>query len=135
MNEVVRRHRPILFALFGLAAGIFVVGAVWVGVQNYKTTQAVRETQVNNHSLLTTIIGLSHQINDCTKPTGKCFKDGQQRTGAAVASISREAIVRSACGIILSRESNARTPLELSRQITSCITQTLADLNSQHPSP
>lgn len=37
------------------------------------------------------------RIEDCTTPTGKCYRDGSKRTGGAVANLARIQIVVASC--------------------------------------
>lgn len=122
-----------ILGFLGTGLVIVVLYALLSGAQSSTTAadtaQAIRDTQKNNHQLLKRIAALSHSIDDCTKPGGKCFERGQRQTGKAVSSISREAIVRSACTIILSKQTTTATqPVDLTQQIASCIKDTLAEL-------
>jgi len=49
------------------------------------------------HRQLDTAAQQRDQLADCIQPTGKCFKDGQARTGEAVGSINQVSVLAAAC--------------------------------------
>ncbi|MDQ6938257.1 MAG: hypothetical protein M3140_11205, partial [Actinomycetota bacterium] len=38
-----------------------------------------------------------NQLADCIQPTGRCFREGQARTGAAVASLNQVTVLAAVC--------------------------------------
>src|SRR3954469_3558823 len=100
-----KRWRVAWFVLGAVGTGLIlaVLYALLGGAQSSNSSEdvikTVRETQVDNHELLTRIDRLAHTINDCTNEGGKCFKKGQSRTGQAVGDIGRRGIVTAACEV------------------------------------
>jgi hypothetical protein len=66
---------------------------------------------------------LAETIKSCTDPAGQCFKDGQARTGEAVASINEVIIYAAACA--------DRPGVDSPPEIRNCI----RDLLALHPNP
>lgn len=83
-------------ALIGLAVAVCLALAILLGFAAYtsytssRSLQAIEDGQKSGHTLLNT-------INDCTQPTGKCYKRGQRRTASAVSSINQVVILAAAC--------------------------------------
>jgi hypothetical protein len=73
--------RSVLFALVAAALGLLIVLLIAAIVQTRGLVGAVRDTQKVN-------TGTVRLIEDCTKPTGHCFKQGQRRTAQAVLGIN-----------------------------------------------
>jgi hypothetical protein len=125
-----KRHVAV-FILGCLGMGLL-VSILWIFLQSAQTTKSIRETQVQNKTVLLEVRALSHRVLDCTDAHGACYQDGQRRTAKAVGSINSEAIVRSACSVVLSHQLARHNidPIHLSRRISSCVSDTLATLNS-----
>jgi hypothetical protein len=85
-------HRA-AWLFLGCLASALIVAVLYALLAGAHTTQAIRETQVNNRVLLNT-------IRDCTQPTGECYRAGQKRTGDAVATINRVVILAAACAAV-----------------------------------
>lgn len=113
-----RRWRRFCWFVLGTFATALALAVVYALLQGAETTQAIRQTQVDNHELLDT-------IQDCTQPTGRCFRDGEDRTGTAVASINRVVILAAACAI-----GKTGTEVELQAEIQSCVVEGLARQNA-----
>jgi glutaminase len=62
----------------------------------------VRGTQVDNANKADARDATLLAIQDCTQPSGECFKRGQQRTASAVASIQRIIVLSAACSVRVS---------------------------------
>lgn len=101
--------------IFTAAVVTIILGVlVALAAQSASTTHAIRETQVDNHTLLDT-------INDCTQPSGDCYMRGQKRTGDAVASINRVVILASACAV-----GKTGTVAKIQSDIQQCVIDRLA---------
>lgn len=74
------RWVPAANAIVWLLVGAVVLGAVW-------TLFAIRGTQTGNTETLQAANHSGNLIEDCVKPTGKCFKRGERRTAKAVGQI------------------------------------------------
>lgn len=101
--------RKVAWLFLGCLTSALVVAVLYALLAGAHTTQAIRETQVNNRTLLNT-------INDCTQPTGKCYRAGQKRTGDAVASINRVVILAASCAV----GENGREP-QVEARIQACV--------------
>lgn len=126
-----KRWRRVGWFVIGAAATGLLVAVVYALLQGAQSSQssedliqAVRDTQVSNHQLLDT-------VNDCVKPTGKCFARSQKQAAKFGTSLGRHEIATAACQIGISRQSTAATPQELNRQIAACVSETLAQLDRQ----
>lgn len=80
------RVRRVTWALLGVAMG-GLIGSLLVGV--VVIAQVRLDQQSNSRTL--------EIIEDCTQPTGECYKDGQRRTTKAVGDINRVVIAAAAC--------------------------------------
>jgi hypothetical protein len=109
-----RTWRRLAWFVLGFLATALFVTVLYALLQGAQTTQAIRDSQKNNHALLNT-------INDCTKPTGKCFQRGQKRTAGAVASINRVVILAAACAV-----GKTGNEVEIQAQIQQCVITGLA---------
>lgn len=130
-------RRVAWFTLGAMGTALFLV-VLYALLNGAFTTQAIRDSQKNNQQLLATIAALqksNHQlldtVNDCVKPTGKCFKRGQKQAALFGTSRDRHEIATAACQIGISRQSTPDTPQELSRRITACVAETLAQLDQK----
>jgi hypothetical protein len=118
--------RMIAWLFLGSLASALVVAVLYVLLAGANTTQAIRETQVNNRTLLNT-------INGCTNKTGQCFKDGQKRTAGYIGQITQRATASAACQIVLTRQQPpvSASARDLYQQLDHCTTETLALLKQQ----
>lgn len=105
------RLRAVLHVIAGVATGVFIVGAVFLGVTTFQLVGEVRETQVQNvqransdrdrdertAATAADAARAAARIEDCTTPGRKCFEDGQQRLGRTVGTINRYAIAAAYC--------------------------------------
>ena len=82
--------RTIGWAIVGLAITGLVVGVVATVFATYSLLSVVREQQKTN-------VGTNERIVDCTTPGGKCYQQGQERTGQAVGDILKGATYAIAC--------------------------------------
>jgi hypothetical protein len=57
----------------------------------------VRGTQVDNTNKADARDATLLAIQDCTQPSGECFRRGQERTASAVASIQQIIVLSAAC--------------------------------------
>lgn len=117
------RLRAVLHVIAGVATGVFIVGAVFLGVTTWQLVDAVRETQVSNTQrtaqdrvrdeqtaqLAEDAANAAERIEDCTTPGRECFEDGQQRLRGTVASINDYALAAAYCA----DQPNAQTIIEL----------------------
>jgi hypothetical protein len=80
--EQQRRKENIVTLGVGALMCLFLIAVLLVAIQNNliasRTNQIAVETKRS-----------SDQLFDCTLPTGKCFQNGQKRTGKAVGDIGR----------------------------------------------
>jgi hypothetical protein len=65
--------------------------------QNKTQLDAIRSTQKANSPVVQAVGRVGRQISDCVTPGGKCYDDGQQRTGAAVLSITTQMMYAAFC--------------------------------------
>lgn len=63
------------------------------------------------------------QINDCTQPTGKCYKRGAKKTGEAVGSIGMTSVAAAACSVHIGVAHPELSQAELTRLVTICTTR------------
>lgn len=105
------RLRAVLHVIAGVATGVFIVGAVFLGITTYELVDAVRDTQVGSveraerdrardertAATAADAARAASRIEDCTTPGRKCFEDGQQRLGRTVGTINRYAIAAAYC--------------------------------------
>lgn len=84
------RQRGLRGAVVGLLAGAVVIGLVFLIVQTYGLASSIREGQKVN-------LRTNALIASCVTPEGKCFKDGEERTGRAVENIGLLSIYAAAC--------------------------------------
>lgn len=106
-GELYRRERRASFVsrLFVLVAGVAVATllvAQLAGLIVIRQQQVVNsKTNNETHSNSVVLKDLARRIVSCTEPTGQCFKDGQARTGEAVASINQVVIYAVACSKVI----------------------------------
>lgn len=105
------RLRTVLHVVGGLATGILFVGVIFLVVQIYTLTDAVRETQVTNveradvdrardertAATAGDAARAAERIEDCTTPGRRCFEESQERLGRTVGTINRYALAAAAC--------------------------------------
>jgi len=106
--------RRFLWFILGCAGTALFLAVLYALLQGARTTQAIRDTQVDNHTVLDT-------IQDCTQPSGDCYMRGQKRTAGAVASINRVVILAAACAV-----GKHGTEIEIQSQIQTCVIEGLA---------
>jgi hypothetical protein len=112
-----RRANKINLAVLAFVA-LFVVGLAAIGWQN---NQVINEVQRANNRLV-----------DCTTPGGVCYGQGQARTGAAIAALTRVSIYVSQCGRLYPGESGPEYDVKVER----CVGERLAQAQaSAAPSP
>ena len=83
-----------------------------------------QQQQQESRSARDALIDTTNRIKDCTDPKGKCYRDGQARTGDAIASINAAQIAAIAC----SQELTARTAAEAvarNAAIAACVRKVL----------
>jgi hypothetical protein len=84
------KKTPITLAVVYMCLAGLVISLIYAIVQTYTLADAIREQQKTN-------VGTNERIVDCTTPGGKCYQQGQKRTGAAVADILKGATYAIAC--------------------------------------
>lgn len=63
------------------------------------------------------------RVNDCTQPTGKCYRDGQKRTERAVSDIGAGNILAVVCALQVPDD----TPFDVAlRRVSECVADELA---------
>ena len=92
--------RTALYTIGGLAVGVFLIGAVFLGIQTYLLTGAVREAQIDNsqraedtRSAAEDAARTAQRIEDCTTPGRACFDENAERTAGAIVGINRGTLV------------------------------------------
>lgn len=85
-----RRTREIAGAAVYVTLAALAIGMIYAIVQTYSLTAAIREQQKAN-------VSVNNRLIDCTTPGGTCYRQGQERTGAAVADILKGATYAIAC--------------------------------------
>lgn len=107
---------PLLTAVVYLAVGALVTGLV-------VTVFSIRDTQTENTGTLHAANRSANLIEDCVKPSGKCYRRGQRRTakavGQIVAGVRQVAIDAAACAAVQGPAPAA----ELAARIDECITE------------
>jgi len=98
------RKRQWAWALLGVLAMLLVLTTTYAMVNTAVLVDLIRQDQQtsvqrNKTTAANTeqIKRVAEQIESCTTPEGECFKRGQARTGAAVASINDVVILAAAC--------------------------------------
>jgi hypothetical protein len=81
-NQARRRENRIYLMILGVL-GLFVALSLFVSAQNYQIAEQTRTT--------------NERLADCTTPTGKCYRQGQARTGSAVADILKASVYMAEC--------------------------------------
>lgn len=113
---------PILTAVVYLAVGALVTALI-------VTVFSIRDTQTENTPTLEAANRSANLIEDCVKPTGKCFQRGQRRTAKAVGQIvggvRQVSIDAAACAATEARapDADALGAAELAARIDRCITE------------
>jgi hypothetical protein len=98
-----RQALRILSMVLRLLAAAFVIilvilSAVTLDRVATQSDQLVKISQSNE--------ALNKVMLDCTQPTGKCFKDGQARTGVAIQNINEVTIAASYCAKTVPQDSS-----------------------------
>lgn len=105
------RLRTALHVVGGLATGILFVGVIFLVVQIYTLTDAVRETQITNVERADAdrtrdeqtaetagdAARAAERIEDCTTPGRRCFEESQERLGQTVGSLNDYALAAAYC--------------------------------------
>lgn len=68
------------------------------------------------------------RIKDCTDPAGKCFKEGQVRTGRVIATIGEAQVAAVSCALLGERLSPEATPAQIAERkasISACVKKIL----------
>lgn len=117
------RQRPAFGAAVGVLVGVLIVAVLLLIVRTWSVTDQIRESQKTNTGTLEASQRTLDTVNDCTQPSGDCFKRGQKRTASAVGDINRVVILAAACSVGLD------TRLSVSERqtlIQSCVIDRLA---------
>ena len=85
-----QRRRKALLALLYAGSGALVIGAIFALLSILDLVDTI---QANQEVSLST----NRAVLDCTRPEGKCAREGARRTGEAVADIGRLSVYASAC--------------------------------------
>lgn len=109
LKEATHRRRfdiaKMAFIVTGTVTSMVIVGILLAGMARLEAIT----TSTNSNSQL---------LIDCTSPTGKCYQDGQRRTGSAIGTINQVSIYAAYCSKI---PSNTTV-----KQIETCINKELA---------
>ncbi len=71
----------------------------------------------------------SDRVADCTTAGGTCYEEGRERTGAAIATLTRISIYVSQCGRLYPGESGP----EFDAKIERCVADRLAQAGAEPP--
>ncbi len=127
------RIRTILHVIGGTATGLLIVGVMFLLVQTFALSDAVRETQLNNtqrsedtknaaeqaERAAQEAVRSSTRIEDCTTPGRECFEDSQRRLAEAITGINDFATYAAACA--------DKPRQQTAQQIKVCIVAQIAD--------
>lgn len=98
--------------------------------QNQAIQEFIKVQAIRNHHISEEIRAQGEiikqqafQINDCTQPTGKCYKQGQKRTGEAVGSIGMTSVAAASCSVHIGVAHPELSQPELTRRVTICTTR------------
>jgi hypothetical protein len=83
----------------------------------------IRGTQLHNTRLAEETHSTAELIRSCVNPEGKCYADGQKRTGDAVANIGTTSVAAAACSVHIGLEHPELSQDELIRQVAVCTTR------------
>lgn len=116
--------------LLGLGIGILVTVVVITLVN-------IRSDQVDNNPIIAQMKKNSkisrhtlREIRSCVEPSGKCYQDGQKRTGKAVNSIGQVTILAAACAS--DKNLVYMNVTDRAAYIQNCIIQELRNKNGKH---
>lgn len=113
------RVRKVTWALLGVSiSGL--VGALLVGVV---VVAQIRGTQVTNTVKTDKSAETLAVIKDCTSPSGKCYKRGQDQTAQVLSDVSRIIILAAACAVDVTP---AQSVADRQASITNCLTERIA---------
>lgn len=84
------RRRQILGALIGVLIGVALISHVVVVVRTWAVTDQIRETQKQTASA-------TFLIEDCTKPTGECYRRARRSSATTVHDLNRVSVYAAAC--------------------------------------
>ena len=111
-------RRGLWSALLAVALGVLLLVFITRVSQTADLAAEIHETQVANGRTLDNSSQTLRVIEDCTQPTGACYRDAQRRTGAAVAAINRVILIAAACSANLPRMSVAERRDRIQRCVT-----------------
>ena len=118
-----KRQRPAFGAAVGILVGCLVVAVLVLMVRTWSLTDQIRESQKTNTGTLEATQQTLDAVNDCTQPTGKCFKRGQSQTAKAVGDINRVVVLAAACSVGLDQRLSVE---ERQSRISACVIDRLA---------
>src|SRR5690242_12406710 len=78
---------------------MLLVAVLVLMTRTWALTDQIRESQKTNTGTLEATQKTLDAVEDCTQPTGECFRRGQKRTASAVGDINRVVILASACSV------------------------------------
>ena len=117
------RQRPVIGAVVGVLVGLLIVAVLALMVRTWSLTDQTREAQKTNTGTLEASQRTLDRVNDCTQPSGECFKRGQEQTAKAVGDINRVVVLAAACSVGLDQKLGID---ERQSQISSCVIDRLA---------
>lgn len=85
MSTYERKVRPALWAVVAVGVALVAGWFVWA-------TAAILEQSETNGAIAKDARETAERLKDCVEPTGRCFAEGQERTGEAVAGINAAAL-------------------------------------------
>jgi hypothetical protein len=91
--------------------------------QNQEIQQFIKAQAITNGQLSQRNGELLKEVRSCTQPDGKCFKDGQKRTGEAVVSIGLTSVAAASCSVHIGVAHPELSQVELTRLVTICTTK------------
>lgn len=124
--EAWKHHRAIGNAVVGGLIGLFLILLLANIARTSQVVGAIRTTQQSNTSLTRETHSTTQLIRSCVDPDGRCYKQGQKRTAAAVANINRVVILASACAV-----GQTGTVVQVQTAIQGCVIQRLAAQNAK----
>ena len=81
----------------GVSAVAVVLLMVWVMLRTTALAEDIKAITSDTNDNSRVIERLAFDIESCTTPKGKCYRDGERRTGQAVTSIGRLVTAALAC--------------------------------------
>lgn len=110
--------RPLLWAVVGVAVGVFTIGMVWIAITTASTAHAIREGQINNKSTF-------NLIQDCVAPGTKekphqCFSRNQANQAQILGFVKIQQVAAVACADMPGTQSP--------EEINACVNRTMVKL-------